>query len=197
MPRRPQPPTLRLAAIKAVGRWSWKILDFFSILISRHLERICYGCKNSHEVKTFERNMHQFRNDSNKLLIVEIPQSNFKKFRLSCSLRATPSWGRRDPLSPSHHRCLKICCKRWCLYLCLCICICLGSHHYTRLCLIFVFVTVSLSLLEDLLQELYVFLSLYLRLPLYLFLYLSLSTYVMHVSLFLSLFLYLCPSPFR
>jgi len=34
MPRRPQPPTLRLAAIKAVGR---------------HLERICYGCKNSHE----------------------------------------------------------------------------------------------------------------------------------------------------
>ena len=100
-------------------------------------------------------------------------------------------------MSPSHHRCLKICCKRWCLYLCLCICICLGSHHYTRLCLIFVFVTVSLSLLEDLLQELYVFLSLYLRLPLYLFLYLSLSTYVMHVSLFLSLFLYLCLSPFR
>ena len=77
MPRRPQPPTLRLAAIKAVGRWRWKILDFFSILISRHLERICYGCKNSHEVKTFERNMHNFRNDSNKLLIVEIPQ--FKK----------------------------------------------------------------------------------------------------------------------
>ena len=65
MPRRPQPPTLRLAAIKAVGRWRWKILDFFSILISRHLERICYGCKNSREVKTFERNMHQFSNDSN------------------------------------------------------------------------------------------------------------------------------------
>ena len=112
MPRRPKPPTLRLAAIKAVGRWRWKILDFFSILISRHLERICYGCKNSHEVKPFKRNMHQFSNYSNKILIHKLPQYNFKKFRPFCSLRATPSWGRRVPLSPSHHPCLKICCKR-------------------------------------------------------------------------------------
>ena len=41
------------------------------------------------------------------------------------------------------------------------------------------FVTFPPSLLEDLLQEVYVFLSLYFPLPLYLSLYMSLSTYAL------------------
>ena len=85
-------------------------------------------------------------------------------------------------MSPSHHPCLKICCRRWCLYLCLCNCICLGSQHYTRLCLIFVFVTFSPPLLEDLLQEVlcihvYVFAFAFVIVLVFVFIYMCLSSW--------------------
>ena len=53
MPRRPQPLTLRLAAIKAVGRYNCMdcLLSDLTFEMARHLERICYGCRSSQEVK--------------------------------------------------------------------------------------------------------------------------------------------------